>query len=144
MKNLFAILIILAVCQSCTHSNGNIKNVNLKKYTLTIYQDKFDPSTNKFKPDNVIDSINVDNDTVAYLTVLKKFYGQKITERANYNYGQPKSFLIVDKSGIDLKVKLSDRVVTGLKNQVENSPDVKKMLDDYNRDSLYADTTKVR
>jgi hypothetical protein len=144
MKNIFAILIILTVCQSCTHSNGDIKNVNLKKYTLTIYQDKFDPSTNKFKPNNLIDSINADNDTVAYLTVLKRFYNQKITERANYNYGQPKSFLIVDKSGIDLKVKLSDRIVTGLKNQVENIPDVKKMLEDYNIDSLYTDTTKLR
>jgi len=142
MKNIFAILIILTVCQSCTHSN--IANVNLKKYTLTIYQDKFDPLTNKFKPNNVIDSIHADNDTVAYLTVLTRFYNQKITERANYNYGQPKSFLIVDKSGIDLKLKLSDRIVTGLKNQVENSPDVKKMLDDYNRDSLYTDTGKIR
>ncbi|MCR8560472.1 hypothetical protein KXD93_22650 [Mucilaginibacter sp. BJC16-A38] len=144
MKNLFAILIIITVCQSCTHHNGNIKNVNLNKYTLTIYQDKFDPSTNKFKPNNVIDSMSADNDTVAYLTVLKRFYNQKITERANYNYGQPKSFLILDKNGIDLKVKLSERIVTGLKNQVENTPNVKKMLDDYNRDSLYTDTTKVR
>ena len=144
MKKTISFIAILTVCQSCVQHSNNLKDHDLKKYAITIYQDKFDQSSKEFKPNNVVDSLQADNDTLAYLTVLKRFYNQKIIERANYNYGQPKSFLIVDKSGIDLKVKLSDRIVTGLKNQVENSPDVKKMLDDYNRDSLYTDTTKGR
>jgi hypothetical protein len=144
MKKTISFIAILIACQSCIRHNGNIKNNNLKKYAITIYQDKFDQSSKEFKSNNVVDSLQADNDTLAYLTALKRFYNQKITERANYNYGQPKSFLIVDKSGIDLKVKLSERIVSGLKNQVENTPDVKKMIEDYNRDSLYTDTGKIR
>jgi len=136
MKKLLPIIAILITCQSCTQHNGNLKNNNLKKYAITVYQDKFDRSSNKFKPNNIVASIGADNDTVAYLTALKRFYIQKITERKNFNYGQPKSFLIVDKNGIDLTVKLSDKIVSGLRNQVENIPNVKKMIDDYKRDSL--------
>lgn len=139
MKNLIIGLTILIACQGCSHRAGNTRlteSSHINKYTLTVYQDKFDPSTNKFKPDNRVDSIQSDNDTVAYLSALKGFYEQKILERKKFNYGEPKSFIIVDSKGIDLTIKLSDRVVNGLRNQVENEPNVKQMIEDYRKDSL--------
>jgi hypothetical protein len=146
MKKLLLISAMFIVCQSCTQSSSNAKddkpksetakNDNLKNYVITFYQDKFDESAGKFTPNNVIDSVQADNDTAAYLTALKRYYNQKIIERKNLNYGQPKSFLVVDKNGVDLKVNLSDKVVNGLKNQVENTPDVKRMIEEYKRDSL--------
>ncbi|GGH07949.1 hypothetical protein GCM10007352_12920 [Mucilaginibacter phyllosphaerae] len=109
---------------------------NGRKYVLTIYQEKLNSAGNKFEPFNHIDTLIAVNDTVAYLNALKKFYNQKIVERQQHNYGQPKSFNIVDANGVDLKVNLSDKIVIGLKNQVENTPDVKKMLNEYQKDSL--------
>ena len=136
MKKLLLLVPIFLICYSCTQPIEKIETAHLNKYTLTIYQDKFDPTSSKFAPNNIVDSVKEGNDTVAYLNALKRFYNQKIIERQNSNYGQPKSFLIVDKNGIDLSVKLSDKMVSGLKRQVESTPDVNKMLEDYKKDSL--------
>ena len=103
---------------------------------LTIYQDKYNSSAKKFEQNNRVDTVIAANDTVGYLMALKKFYSQKIIERQQFNYGQPKSFTILDANGVDLTVNLSDKVVTGLKSQVENTPDVKNMIEEYKKDSL--------
>ena len=144
VRFLLAIVLFSIVCQSCSTKSGNndaaknndVKKDNGKKYVLTIYQDRINSAGNKFEPDNRIDTLTAVNDTVAYLSALKSFYNKKIIERQSFNYGQPKSFMIMDANGIDLKVSLPDRIVTGLKNQVENTPDVKKMLEEYQKDSL--------
>lgn len=136
-------LAISFFCQSCIQNktqanNGDDKTQaesKLNKYKLTIVGDKFDDSAKKFIPADSVDSIRAENDTVAYLTALKTFYNQKIEERKKFNFGQPKSFSIVDTKGIDLTIKLSDKVVNGLKNQVMSQPDVQQMLEAYQRDS---------
>lgn len=144
IKYIFKIALFSLVFQSCSTkpvSKSAVKNEqekadNGKKYVLTIYQNKINSAGNKFEPNNQIDTLIAVNDTVAYLTALKDFYNQKIVERKEFNYGQPKSFTIVDANGVDLKVTLSDKIANGLKNQVENNPDVKKMLQEYQKDSL--------
>ena len=142
-NHLFVAILFSVLCISCStkSNNSNIKSVpiktnNGKKYILNIYQDKINSAGNKFEPDNRKDTLAAVNDTVAYLTALKVFYNQKIIERKQFNYGQPKSFTIIDTNGVDLTAKLSDRIVIGLKNQVQNMPDVRKMIEEYRKDSL--------
>jgi hypothetical protein len=148
VNHLFLIFLFFIFCQGCSTKSTNneaakeaakndlIKTDDGKKYVLTIYQDKLNSAGNKSEPSNRIDTLTAVNDTVAYLSALKSFYNQKVVERKHFNYGQPKSFIIVDANGIDLKVNLSDKIVTGLKDQIENTPDVKKMLNEYQKDSL--------
>ncbi|MES2265847.1 MAG: hypothetical protein V4520_03745 [Bacteroidota bacterium] len=143
-KHAIAVFLIITLFPSCLNKSNNsnadksetAKANDGKKYVLTIYKDKINSAGHKFEPDNRIDTVTAINDTVAYLNALKSFYNQKIIERKEFNYGQPKSFNIVDGNGVDLKVNLSDKIISGLKNQVENTPDVKKMLEEYQKDSL--------
>ena len=143
-NHLFVAILFSVLCLSCSTKSNNsniaksepIKTNNDKKYILNIYQDKINSAGNKFEPDNRTDTLAAVNDTVAYLTALKVFYNKKIIERKQFNYGQPKSFTIIDTNGVDLTAKLSDRIVIGLKNQVQNMPDVRKMIEEYRKDSL--------
>lgn len=134
----------ILIFQSCSNNSSNQSNMNSqegktdngKKYVMIVSREKYDSAAGKFKPDNITETVNATNDTTAYFTALKIFYNQKIVERQKSNYGQPKSFTITDKDGVDLKAKLSDQIKNGLKEQVENMPDVKNMIDEYRRDSL--------
>ncbi|MFD0793745.1 hypothetical protein ACFQZX_08955 [Mucilaginibacter litoreus] len=142
LKQSFTILALCILSQSCqntTNKNGNAKIAkpdSSKKYILTILQDSYNESANKFKPDNLTDTISAANDTVAYLNALKRFYDKKIVERKNMNYGQPKSFTITDLNGLDLKGVLPPAVIATLKEQVTSIPDVKNMIEEYRKDSL--------
>ncbi|MGF7081991.1 hypothetical protein ABIB50_004363 [Mucilaginibacter sp. UYCu711] len=73
---------------------------------------------------------------------LNTFYHEQVKQRTLYNYGQPKNFLIVHKNNINLSLKPTARMVEGLQLQVKSMPEIKKMLDEYNRDSLIVDTTR--
>jgi len=139
MKKVIFILII--VTYGCHSSNNHDSDSAPKtKYIFTLYEDKFDPISKRFKENNIVDTLISYNDTTAYLTALKTFYNDKVIERQRFNYGQPKSFIITDKTGIDLSLKLPERMVNGFLKQVKNLPTVKKMIDEYNADSLKTDT----
>lgn len=143
MRKISCGIIILAIVISCKN-NSRKDAVNLKKYNLTLYKDKYVPKSGAFKEDDSVFVVESQNDTTAYLNALNIFYREKVKQRALSNYGQPKKFLITDKDNIDLSLKLSERIVTGLQTQVKDVPEVKKMLDDYNRDSLIVDTSGLR
>ncbi|MDT3404640.1 hypothetical protein [Mucilaginibacter terrae] len=135
MKTLtYALLIFILF--SCNGKTPKHEEVILKSYTVTFFKDKYSQQTNSFFQDDSIFIIKSKNDTTAYLNALTNFYNEKIEQRALFNYGQPKGFLIVDKDKIDISLKLSQRMVDGLQTQVRNIPKVKKMIQEYNNDSL--------
>lgn len=143
INKFFAILLVAAFFQSCSSGNGDsaaknspLVNPGGKKYTLFLYQDNYDDPGGDIKLDSTAIPITANNDTVAYFTALKKFYNQKVIERKDLHFGQPRSFMITDKNGIDLKATLSDKIIEGLKAQVENMPEVKLMIEQYRQDSL--------
>lgn len=127
---------------SCKTKVQNNSNEKLQNYVLTLYKDKYDPKTKTFIKADSIETVQSKNDTTAYLLALNTFYNEQVKQRALFNYGQPKNFLIVDKNNINLSLKLTARMVEGLQLQVKSTPEIKKMLDDYNRDSLIIDTTR--
>ncbi len=143
IKTLILALLIATSIQSCSNRNTDDSNskpiasdAGGKKYTLFLYQDNYDDPSGKITLDSTATPLTADNDTIAYLTALKKFYNQKVVERKNAHFGQPRSFMITDKNGIDLKIILPVNLIQGLKTQVENIPDVRNMIEEYKRDSL--------
>jgi len=136
MKKSIFVTIMAMIVISCQNSKKQNSDPKLNEYVLTIYQDKYDFEKRTFSQDNTVSTVQSVNDTTAYLLALNTFYNDKVKQRALSNYGQPKNFLIVDKNKIDLSLKLSKRMVEGLQLQVKSTPDVKKMLEDYDKDSL--------
>jgi len=136
MKKITCIIAIMIFAVSCKNKTKQDTSQKLQEYVLTLYKDKYDPKKSTFSEDNNITTVQSKNDTTAYLMALNTFYNERVKQRALYNYGQPKNFLIVDKNNIDLSLKLTARMVDGLQLQVKSMPEIKKMLDGYNRDSL--------
>lgn len=130
---------IFAICcknQTKQEESSIDESGNKQEYTFTMYMDRYDYKKEVFVEDNKISKVQSDNDTTAYLSALTDFYNEKVNQRTMQNYGQPKGFLIVDEHNIDLSLKLTERMVKGFETQVTNRPEIKKMIDDYNRDSL--------
>ncbi|MFD1256994.1 hypothetical protein ACFQ3S_09320 [Mucilaginibacter terrae] len=137
MKKIFFIVIALIIFISCKEkTNKHIESKNTKSYGMTLYRDKYDDKLGTFLKKDTVFTIKSENDTTAYLSALNMFYDEKVKQRDLFNYGQPKGFLIFDKSKISLELKLPARMVVGLQEQVKSKPNVAKMLDDYIRDSL--------
>ena len=141
MTKKICLIILISISISCKNKVQNSSNENLQKYVFILYKDKFDPQKKDFIEASIIDTIQSKNDTTAYLFALNAFYKDKVLQRSLSNYGQPKGFLIVDKDNINIKLKLSQRMAEGMEQQVRGEPEVKKMIDEYNRDSLIVDTT---
>jgi hypothetical protein len=106
------------------------------KYTISFVRDSLNSVTRDIDLYTQIDTISAANDTVAYLTAVKKFYNYKMKGREELSLDQWKSFTIADKNGIDLKTTLPTNVTEGIENQVKNSPEVSRYLEDVMRDSL--------
>lgn len=138
-KRLLPILFFLSICELFCNCNYNSLKIEQKQYHLTLNYDQFDPNNNTIKSVSKNDTIMAQDDTLAYLKAVDTFYHDKIKERAKMNFGQPKSFSITDKNGLDLTIKLSNEITGKIKGNVESKPEIKKMLDDYTKDSLYVD-----
>jgi hypothetical protein len=61
---------------------------------------------------------------------------QKIDEKAGTFNGLLKSYTVVDKNGVALSVKLAPNVVADVNKQVEQMPDIRKYIEQAQRDSL--------
>lgn len=135
---LFSIVILVSACgQSGKDKAASAQNTTpSQKYILTYEMEDFDETTNKLGTKKQVDTLLELNDTTAYLTAVKNWYAKKVEARNNLQFGLYKSFSVTDKSGIDLTLKLSDKIVTGINNQVKSQPEVKKMLDETARDSM--------
>lgn len=138
MKKLLFLALAISVigCQS----PAPVKNTAPKKeepnYAINFIKDQYNQESGKIELLTITDSIAAANDIAAYLAAFKKFYANKIKERENFSLAQWKSFTVTDKNGIDLKSALPNNIVDGIENQVKNSPEVRKYIDDVNRDSL--------
>lgn len=139
MKKLlpYAAIVAIAGCSNPSSVKNSIavKNTVTDKYIFTTIKDKFNEAKNTFEPAAKVDTLLSANDTTAYLDAVKKWYDLKIDERKNV-LSPSKSFTVVDKNGIDLTAKLPASLVNGINKQVENLPDVKKLIEDTKRDSL--------
>ncbi len=137
-KKLF--LLLSAMSAGCSNNPSLVntsteKNVPTQKYVVTTHKDKFNDAKNAYEDVPTVDTLLSANDTTAYLDAVKKWYNLKIDERKNFKFSA-KSFTIVDKNGLDLTVKLPANIVNGINNQVRSLPEVKKLIDDTNADSL--------
>ncbi|MBC7400211.1 MAG: hypothetical protein H7289_09720 [Mucilaginibacter sp.] len=133
----FATMVALAGCSNnpTSESTSTEKSAPAEKYAVTTHKDKFNDAKSAFEDVPTIDTLLSANDTTAYLDAVKKWYNLKIDERKNF-LSPSKSFTIVDKNGLDLIVKLPVNIVNGINNQVRSLPEVKKLIDDTNADSL--------
>ena len=134
MKKLLFCAAIIFVA-GCSNPSA-VKNTPNNKYILTINQEVYNEVKHSFDPKAKTEPLLSANDTTAYMDALKKWYDIKIEERKGLSYGLSKSFTIVDKNGIDLTIKLPQNIVMGINKQVENIPDVQKLIYDTNMDSL--------
>lgn len=137
-KNLpFAAILLIAGCSSNPKSVNTLteKSVPTQKYVVITHKDKFNNAKSAFEDVPTVDTLLSANDTTAYLDAVKKWYNLKIDERKNFKFSA-KSFTISDKNGLDLTVKLPANIVNGINNQVRSLPEVKKLIDDTNADSL--------
>ncbi|NNU33563.1 hypothetical protein HK413_04610 [Mucilaginibacter sp. S1162] len=133
----FAAIAVIAGCNnnpSSVNTSTN-KNVPTQKYVVTTHKDKFNDAKSAYEDVPTVDTLLSANDTTAYLDAVKKWYDLKIDERKNFKFSA-KSFTIVDKNGVDLTVKLPLNIVNGINNRVRSLPEVKKLIDDTNADSL--------
>ena len=138
MKKLLflALAISVVACKSpASAEKAEAKKIEAK-YAINFIKDQYNQKTGKIELLTLTDSITAANDTAAYLAAVKKLYANKIKERENLSLAQWKSFTIADKNGIDLKSTLPGNIVNGIENQVKNLPEVRKYIDDVNRDSL--------
>ncbi|MES2377477.1 MAG: hypothetical protein V4553_12900 [Bacteroidota bacterium] len=133
----FAAMAAIAGCGSnpSSVSTSTGKTVTGQKYVVTTHKDKFNDAKSAFEDAPTVDTLFSANDTTAYMDAVKKWYNLKIDERKNFKFSA-KSFTIVDKNGMDLTVKLPVNIVNGINNQVRSLPEVKKLIDDTNADSL--------
>jgi hypothetical protein len=139
MKKILS-FIAIAVIAGCSNNPSSVntlteQSVPSQKYVVTTHKDKFNDARSGFEDVPTIDTLLAANDTTAYLDAVKKWYNLKIDERKNF-LSPSKSFTIVDKNGLDLTVKLPVNIVNGINNQVRSLPEVKKLIDDTNADSL--------
>jgi hypothetical protein len=112
----------------------DLANKNKYVFTLNAYDFNDPKKPSEVKP--FVDTLYEVNDTVAYLSAVKKWYGKKIDEKAGVFHGLIQSYNVVDKNGLDLAVKLGPNIVTGINNQVEQMPDVRKYIEQAQQDSL--------
>jgi uncharacterized lipoprotein YajG len=133
----FAAMLAIAGCSNNPTSVTTLteKIVPTQKYVVITHKDKFNDAKSAFEDVPTVDTLLSANDTTAYLDAVKKWYNLKIDERKNFKFSA-KSFTILDKNGLDLTVKLPANIVNGINNQVRSLPDVKKLIDDTNADSL--------
>jgi len=138
MKKLLFLALAISVigCQSPSPAKKAETKKVIANYAINFIKDQYNQENGKIELLTITDSIAAANDTTAYLAAFKKFYANKIKERENFSLAQWKSFTITDKNGIDLKSTLPGNIVDGIENQVKNSPEVRKYIDDVNRDSL--------
>ena len=144
MKKITYIIATTILAISCKNLTKQDTNEKLQQYTLTLYKHKFEPKKRLFLENDSVYKVQSINDTTAYLLALTNFYNEQVKQRASLNFGQPSDFLIVDKNNINLSLKLSSRIVEGLQQQVKSQPEIKKMLFDYQRDSLIVDTDSIK
>ena len=143
MKRLIflSIALITAGCgqpgnsKSATSSTDKyLSNRNKYVFTLSAYDFNDQKSPPEVKP--FVDTLYEVNDTVAYLSAIKRWYSKKIDEKAGLFHGLIKSYTVVDKNGIDLSIKLGPNLVTGINKQVEQMPLVRNYIEQAQQDSL--------
>jgi hypothetical protein len=138
---LLSVVLIAAGCgqpdnskSATSSSNTDLSNKNKYVFTLNAYDLNDQKSPPEVKP--FVDTLYEINDTVAYLSAVKKWYSKKIDEKSGAFHGLIKSYTVVDKNGIDLSIKLAPNIVAGINNQVQQMPDVRKYIEQAQQDSL--------
>jgi hypothetical protein len=117
-------------------SSTNTDLLNKNRYVFTLNAYDFNDPKNPPEAKPFIDTLYEVNDTVAYLSAVKKWYNKKIDEKAGIFRGLIKSYTVVDTNGIDLTLKLAPNIVAGINNQVKQLPEVKKYIEQAQQDSL--------
>lgn len=141
MKKLFFLTAVIAAlgCQQPNHQKSTLSaktGANPNRYTMTIYAYDFTDPKNSAEIKPFVDTLYEVNDTIGYLSAVKKWYYKKIDEKAGTFHGLLKSYTVVDKNGVELSVKLGPNVLAGINKQIEQMPDIRNYIEQAQRDSL--------